>query len=968
MSHLTRRTMLAVVLCVLSGALASGAAASIPTTATLFKPGPASTPGKVLTPGKGFHFRVGNALGLIPPVSQWAGRKSQAGDPSLAYIPATYHGGQTMTGGVTVHTIFWAPAGFAFQGAPAGSKSYINLIQQYLTDVAAASTGTSGGGCSNAGCNTFTAEPQYAWGTTPGSVTPGNNTIHYSAGSDSILDTHPYPSHHCVSPGSIPTCITDAQVQAEVDRVIQSTHGTRGLHDLWFVLTPPDVDECAGDGVCGTSAFAGYHSVSNLHHHGLTIYGIGIDPIIEIGGFPTGQDPNGNPDAELAIDVVAHEVNEAMSDPEGAGWMDPNGGEIGDKCDLAPERGTPLGYAGPHQSPYNQVLGGHKYLIQEMWSNDDHGCVQATTKTSNPLPLPQINLTQFSSIVRGNTENNKAGTHVTVKLIRAGAGGGPVTVATGTGTTAANGSWSAKLSGGHAVGDDRDQIDVNYSGTGAPHNDVIMTGNGGDPFILSGWTGWTALDEGSALTNHDKAIGGAPSLTLGPCFQTGVLTYAGASGPEPATDFCGTVSDAARVQLTSPVHKGDRVSVTSSDDRAFLGTDQPGGGNPVGALVKLTVPVGEPSAAQDFAGDLPGFRPTGFPICAADLAIPAAACIGLVPGAGYTLTDHSKSGKTVAHLTADPTGEVLKQMAVRGGDVITLSNGAATLSTLHVARLRVHVLGEGPGEIDGGTCSPGQYWGGPLASAPLSNLAGEPSALVGGAALTGQTCPATGEPFGLPAGDLSQTDERSGGETLTDLASVLSVSPLDGEELYGRFTAMAVADSGSAKVGLVIERLGRSKPVFTASNVNTAKGVTVRGLAAGRYVAGWEVRNRNGDTRLIVTRFTEEASGKTRRSSGPRPKVACHFSGHQSHIACHVAFGRSAGVSGPVRMRISRAGKVAALGHGRLSHGSMTLSMPRLRRLRGGSWKVTLVIYQSRQHGKTRTRQQLTVTMPVVVA
>ena len=36
----------------------------------------------------------------------------------------------------------------------------------------------------------------------------------------------------------------------------------------------------------------------DLHGHGLTIYAIAIDPLIEVGGFPPGQDPNGNPDAE----------------------------------------------------------------------------------------------------------------------------------------------------------------------------------------------------------------------------------------------------------------------------------------------------------------------------------------------------------------------------------------------------------------------------------------------------------------------------------------------------------------------------------------------------------------------------------------------------------------------------------------------------------------------------------------------
>ena len=74
--------------------------------------------------------------------------------------------------------------------------------------------------------------------------------------------------------------------------------------------------------------------------------------------------------------------------------MDPNGYEIADKCEFGPQRGTPLGFA-TDGSPYNQVINGHKWLTQEMWSNDDTAACRGP-QTTNPLPLPQVNLTQFS--------------------------------------------------------------------------------------------------------------------------------------------------------------------------------------------------------------------------------------------------------------------------------------------------------------------------------------------------------------------------------------------------------------------------------------------------------------------------------------------------------------------------------------------------------------------------------------------
>ena len=75
-----------------------------------------------------FHPRVGGALGLIPPVNS-QGQFGSQDVASGALTPVTYHGGSVMAGGVTVHTIFWAPAGFAFQGSPgAGIPTYKGMV------------------------------------------------------------------------------------------------------------------------------------------------------------------------------------------------------------------------------------------------------------------------------------------------------------------------------------------------------------------------------------------------------------------------------------------------------------------------------------------------------------------------------------------------------------------------------------------------------------------------------------------------------------------------------------------------------------------------------------------------------------------------------------------------------------------------------------------------------------------------
>ncbi len=456
-----------------------------------------------------------------------------------------------------------------FSGAPqAGAPTYEGLINQFFSDVAHDSTGTSGaaGACTTAtqsNCNVFTVLPAYAEGTTPGGITSGSYDISYAT---PIVDHDPYPPKtdggnpgnpvQCQSANNTAVCVTDGQIQTEIDNEITAHGGSRGLNNLWFVFLPAGVDECITPGVCGTNDFGAYHSDFD-DGNGTTIYAIAIDPVIEVGPISQGSDPQGNPDAEAAADAAGHETVEAITDPTGVGWLDSNGFEVADKCEFGSQFGTILGNSGPDNADYNQMINGHAYLEQEMWSLGEQQCVQGTTNTTNPLPLPQVNLTQFSPTVTGNIGSATQNVGVTVTLLRSDADGNAVPVAQAPTATLPDGSWQVTLS--HAVGDDRDEIDVDYSGTGAPNitHQVILTGNGGNPFTESGWTGWTALDNGYLLTNDDPTSPSATSVTMGPCFQTGVLgvTLNGSPVTESRrtetspTQFCSTALDTADYAL-----------------------------------------------------------------------------------------------------------------------------------------------------------------------------------------------------------------------------------------------------------------------------------------------------------------------------------------------------------------------------------------------------------------------------------
>jgi hypothetical protein len=910
--------------------------------------------------GATFHPRIGGALGLVP-AHNHRGTVAAGDVASGAQTPVTYHGGPVMSGGVTVHTVFWAPPGFAFQGSPGpGIPTYEGLIQQFFTDVAA-DRGASGT-CTVSECNAFTIERQYAEGTIVGQVTPGAYAINYNAATDSVNATDPYPgkASQCASPVGAAVCITDDQLTSEVDHVVQSTGGARGLHNLWFVFLPPGVDECIGPGDCGTNTFAGYHAVANVAGHGVTIYAVAIDPIIE-GLVPSGADPEGYPDAELTLVTAAHEVNEAITDPEGNGWMDPNGLEVGDKCESGPQIGTPLGFA-MDGSPYNQVINGHRYLLQEEWANADSAgsadCVQATTTTSNQLPLPQVDLTQFNPGISGNVNRVPGGgIHVQVSLLRANAAGTAVVVARASTTTRADGSWWVWL-WPHAPGDDRDEIGVDYSGQNAPqpNHQVILTGNGGNPFTEAGWMGWLAMDNGSALSTTSTGA----SLSLAPCFQAGTLGFSfdGVGAAESPNDFCNTETDVATTSI-SHVAKGDSITWTSNDNRAFDAPTAPSP-NLFGGLVSLTVPVGEPGSVSDFTSALTTFTQGGVPNCLADLELLTVQCTGLVPSERYTVHDRHQavSGK------ADSTGTLIVPLLVRRRDSVRLSNGSRTLTTLHVANLRVTILGD-ESVLAGGSCQPGEYYGAPLSKVPSSTAAGLPSPLTtGGVALTGEICPRNGRAAGLPSGTIAQTDERSGGQTEVEVPDLIDTSPINGEIVYGRFTALAesglslpgnqlIPTDGLTRISLrILTPSGRS--VLRIRNVDTAEGVPVPALRPGSYEALWTLTDLNGDTRLALTRFIEQAG-----RAGPAPKTNVTLKlTRAKDLTGTVTFPRDRQLGGRLRIRLSRGAVVVALGSGQVRRGTATIEMRALRSVASGPWRATVVL--TRPHF-----EPVTVQVPV---
>src|SRR6202041_691693 len=111
--------------------------------------------------------------------------------------------------------------------------SYEAQLQRFFIDVAHDSGHPS---------NIFSVLSQY--GDYSG---PGSYQVNYNAAADTISSSDPFPakSDQCASSAGGATCVTDLQLQHEIDKQITATDPTgRGLSNLWFVFLPPDVDEC----------------------------------------------------------------------------------------------------------------------------------------------------------------------------------------------------------------------------------------------------------------------------------------------------------------------------------------------------------------------------------------------------------------------------------------------------------------------------------------------------------------------------------------------------------------------------------------------------------------------------------------------------------------------------------------------------------------------------------------------------
>ncbi len=477
--------------------------------AVVVEPGP----GKRLsyTPLAGAPVAGANGSPRAKPFSQCFG----ASCGSVALQPLQWNAGGRAMPSTTNYFIYWDPKGVAT--FPEGYKSGITT---YFKDLAADRGSDQ---------NFYSVLTQYYGGTVEGG-TPSTDVEYESRFGKALSDTDPYPA---TAPGECELaapCVGLLQIEAELQSFVKA-HGLPAEfpagpgggaepHIAYYVLFPPGVNTCFVEGGgpsqgCAGREFCAYHTYvkSGTETEGFEVFA--VEPY-NVGFKPcdSGQHPNGISDGALSGSLV-HEYAELLTDPYLLNWQNQNGTgaeEVADICgdgrwasgnEAFAEQmkfGTPLGTAS-NGALYNQVVNGHLYYYQQMWSNETGECEQRrglapvikklsvkigpaaggtqVAITGLNFKGPDITAVKFGAVATSKFTVN-SGTSVTAEVPPGTAGTVDVTVTTSAGTSAPGVSFKYENPTVTSVSP--------AAGSKAGGQSVTVTGSG---FALGGATTFT---------------------------------------------------------------------------------------------------------------------------------------------------------------------------------------------------------------------------------------------------------------------------------------------------------------------------------------------------------------------------------------------------------------------------------------------------------------------------------------------
>ncbi|HEV3018582.1 MAG TPA: hypothetical protein VGY49_06155 [Burkholderiaceae bacterium] len=159
--------------------------------------------------------------------------------------------------------------------------------------------------------------------------------------------------------------LSDSGVEAVVSRAISGGALPKDTNGVYFVLTSSDVNETSG--FC--TQYCGWHTSASIAGSDIKFAFVGNPDRCPSACEAQTTSPNGNSGADGMASVIAHELEEAVTDPDLNAWYDKRGFENADKCAWTFGATSTAG----NGSQYNMTLGSRQYLIQRNWVNAGSG-------------------------------------------------------------------------------------------------------------------------------------------------------------------------------------------------------------------------------------------------------------------------------------------------------------------------------------------------------------------------------------------------------------------------------------------------------------------------------------------------------------------------------------------------------------------------------------------------------------------
>jgi hypothetical protein len=161
------------------------------------------------------------------------------------------------------------------------------------------------------------------------------------------------------------SALSDAAIQAIVTSAVTGGRLAYDTNGVYFVLTSADVNETSG--FC--TQYCGWHTYGTINGFNLKYSFVGNPDRCPAACEAQTTGPNGNAGADGMASIIAHELEESVTDPNLNAWYDTRGQENADKCAWT----FGATYTTGNGAAANMVLGGRNFLIQQNWVNASGG-------------------------------------------------------------------------------------------------------------------------------------------------------------------------------------------------------------------------------------------------------------------------------------------------------------------------------------------------------------------------------------------------------------------------------------------------------------------------------------------------------------------------------------------------------------------------------------------------------------------